>query len=55
MCSDGSGKKYRDLPINKLPGFELWAVAKFPNATHVNYYDFKKKFVYQKRFSPGGK
>jgi hypothetical protein len=52
ICSDGTAKKYRDLPINKLAGFELWAVAKFPGAVHVNYYDNKRKFVRQKKFGP---
>ena len=52
ICSDGSAKKYRDLPISKLKIFELWAVARFPNAHHVNYYDFKHNFVRQKKFVP---
>jgi hypothetical protein len=50
ICSDGTGKKFRNISINKLSTFELWAVAKFPDARHVNYYDYKRQFVKQKRF-----
>lgn len=51
ICADGSAKKYRNLSINKLEVFELWAVAKFPEALHVNYYDYKHQFIRQKKFS----
>lgn len=51
ICQDGKAKKYRDINKFRLLGFELWALAKFPDADHVNYYDKDGKFVVQRKLT----
>jgi hypothetical protein len=51
ICKDNFAKKYHDINKFKLSVFELWAVAKFPDALHVNYYDKSGKFVVQHKLS----
>lgn len=51
VCGDKTAKKYHNINRYKLKIFEIWAVSKFPNVCHVNYYDHSGKFVVQNRLS----
>ena len=51
ICSDGSAKKYHTIDKFKLVTFELWAMSKFPNACHINYYSKDGKFIVQRKCS----